>query len=146
MKVNKFKTCFKLAALAALLPPTLLLAADANVEALVSNAEAGMAAWEIMGIIFGSIIAGAVALFIAQTSKGLAMGWVVKSWNLIAPNVSCLRFGTATSCYDSPVEKIGPFAVFCKTTLDGKTIVDRVPHSALVNSRFTITSKENSKK
>ena len=116
----------------------------ADLEKLVANAEAGREAWEIIALVFGSIAAGAFGLFIAQITKGLAMGWVVKSWNLIAPDVSSLRFGTATGCYDSPVEKIGPFAVFCKANLEGKIVVDRVPHSQLVNSRMTITNRENS--
>ncbi len=119
-------------------------AAANDLESLIANAKAGREAWEIIGLVFGSIVAGAFGLFMAQITKGLAMGWVVKSWNLIAPDVSSLRFGTATGCYDSPVEKIGPFAVFCKTTIDGKIIVDRVPHSQLVNSRMTITNRENS--
>lgn len=121
------------------------VAFSADVDKLVGgNAEAGREAWEIIGLVFGSITAGAFGLFLAQITKGLAMGWVVKSWNLIAPDVSSLRFGTATGCYDSPVERIGPFAVFCKTEIGGKIIVDRVPHSQLVNSRVTITNRENS--
>jgi hypothetical protein len=116
----------------------------ADIESLVPNAEAGRTAWEIFGIVFGAIIAGAIGLFMTQIAKGLAMGWVVKSWNLISPDVSCLRFGTAVGFYDSPVEKIGPFAVFCKTVVEGKVVVDRVPHSTLVNGRMTITNRENS--
>lgn len=110
-----------------------------DISGLIPHAEAGKTAWEIFGIIMGGIMAGTIVIFFGQIAKGIAMGFTVKRWNLISPDVSYLRFGTATGFYDSRVKKIGLFAVHCRCKDDnGNTVKDRVPHSMLVNGRCTI--------
>lgn len=114
--------------------------AQSPLDSIVPNQEAGWSTAKIFMTVFGSVLLMAAAAYLSQTAKGLAMGFVVKSWNVIAPQVSSLRFGTATGFYDSPITKIGPFAVWCQLEKDGEVIIDRVPHGKLVNDRFTITN------
>lgn len=121
---------------------TMTASAETGIESLLPHAEAGKSAWAIFGMIFGSVLAGAIAFFLGQMAKGFAMGWTVKKWNIISEQTTCLRLGTATGAYDSPVKKIGPFAVFCQDQDEnGKVVIDRLPHSWLVSNRITVVSR-----
>lgn len=145
MKKEKVvKNVVKIASLASVLFCGVAFAQD--IASIIPNVKAGKDAWDIFALVAGSIMAGTTAMYLSQVAKGIAMGLTVKRWNLISPDVSFLRFGTATGYYDSKVEKIGWFAIHCKCVDPcGNTVVDRVPHGSLVNGRVTVVGGQSVK-
>lgn len=141
---SAIKDGFKIALLSSFFICGVAFAQD--ITSIIPNAKAGKDAWDIFAIVSGSIMVGTTAMYLSQIAKGIAMGLTVKRWNLISPDVSFLRFGTADGYYDSKVEKIGWFAIHCKCVdPNGNTVVDRVPHGSLVNGRVTVVGGQSVK-
>jgi len=120
--------------------------AQEGLATVLPHTEAGTQIWDYIGLVIGSGIMISLLFALHQVAQGLAYGFLVRGWNVLAPNQTAIRFGTATGCYDSIVSKVGYFAVWGKFNDDHNDclVIDRVPYGMIFNGRLTTTTAKNS--
>lgn len=122
--------------------------AQNSLDKVVPHAEAGKQVWDYLGLMVGSGIVISFLFALHQVAQGLAYGFLVRGWNVLAPHQTAVRFGTANGCYDADVTKVGLYAAWSEY-YDEKNdclVIDRVPYGMMFNGRLTTTTAKGSKR
>ena len=137
--MNEIKRGLLLAAI--LMVPVMAFATGGIIESAIPNTDAGWGLFKIIGTIIGAGLLVSFGTIFHKIFIGIGCGIIVKSWNQLVEGKTALRFGTATSCYDPVISKIGWFAVWTETIeKDGTVVTDRIPYILIVDNRVTVVS------
>lgn len=107
----------------------------------VTQEKAAMAIGDYMVYVMGTLVVLGFGMGLYKMLEGVVYGWLVKSLNMIAEGTTALRFGTAVGHRDSPVTKLGLYAVYTTTHGDlGEVIRDRQPYKGIFDGRVTVVT------